>query len=149
MLRVADTGLLSLSVSIGIASNTPTTRGWERLLSHANDAMYEAKRAGKDRAVVHQEHIQQLMNALRAPESPQAVLDRLPLAALLHTDAKASYATAPVGRPSTFVEAASMRVDSLRSAAAALSRVRYRQHPRQCDGCWRAPVALNDSVKMT
>jgi PleD family two-component response regulator len=31
---------------------TLTTRGWERLLSHADDAIYEAKRAGKDRAVV-------------------------------------------------------------------------------------------------
>jgi diguanylate cyclase (GGDEF)-like protein len=68
MLRVADTGPLPLTVSIGIVSNTPTTRGWERLLSHADDAMYEAKRAGKDRAVVHQEHIQQLMNALRAAD---------------------------------------------------------------------------------
>ena len=64
-LRKVDAGPPPLTVSIGIASLSPTTPNWERLLARADDAMYAAKRAGKDRAVVHHQHISQLANALQ------------------------------------------------------------------------------------
>ncbi len=64
-LRKVDAGPTGLTVSIGIASLSPTTPNWERLLARADDAMYAAKRAGKDRAVVHYQHISQLATALQ------------------------------------------------------------------------------------
>ncbi len=39
----------ALTISVGIASLSETTEDWERLLSRADAAMYEAKRAGKNR----------------------------------------------------------------------------------------------------
>lgn len=63
-LRQIPTGPAQLTVSIGIASLDQTTRTWERLLARADDAMYEAKRSGKNRTVLHHQHISQLLLAL-------------------------------------------------------------------------------------
>lgn len=41
-----------LTVSIGIASLAPATGNWEQLVSEADNAMYAAKRAGKNRYMV-------------------------------------------------------------------------------------------------
>ncbi len=54
-----------LTVSIGISSLNPTTRNMARLLSRADDAMYEAKRSGKNRVVLHKAHIEKLITSLR------------------------------------------------------------------------------------
>jgi len=51
LLRRADCGPEALTLSIGIAAITASTPNWERLLSRADDAMYEAKRSGKNRFV--------------------------------------------------------------------------------------------------
>jgi diguanylate cyclase (GGDEF)-like protein len=48
-LQNADHGPLPLTASIGVASATSDCTSWEQLLSHADEAMYIAKRAGKDR----------------------------------------------------------------------------------------------------
>jgi diguanylate cyclase (GGDEF)-like protein len=48
-LQNADHGPLPLTASIGVASATSDCSSWEQLLSHADEAMYIAKRAGKDR----------------------------------------------------------------------------------------------------
>jgi diguanylate cyclase (GGDEF)-like protein/PAS domain S-box-containing protein len=52
-LRLAPQGPLPLTVSVGVACTTERMHSWERLLGCADDAMYAAKRAGKDRAVNH------------------------------------------------------------------------------------------------
>jgi diguanylate cyclase (GGDEF)-like protein len=51
-LRRTDAGPLPLTVSIGIAAAIPHAESWERLVSRADKAMYEAKRTGKNRIVV-------------------------------------------------------------------------------------------------
>jgi diguanylate cyclase (GGDEF)-like protein/PAS domain S-box-containing protein len=43
-----------LTISIGIAAATAVTLDREELMSQADDAMYDAKRSGKDRFVVHE-----------------------------------------------------------------------------------------------
>jgi diguanylate cyclase (GGDEF)-like protein/PAS domain S-box-containing protein len=42
-----------LTVSIGIASTDETMTGWEQLFALSDEAMYVAKRNGKNRAVIH------------------------------------------------------------------------------------------------
>jgi diguanylate cyclase (GGDEF)-like protein/PAS domain S-box-containing protein len=51
-LRGANCGKQPLTVSIGIATVLPAIRNWEQLISVADNAMYEAKRTGKDRIVL-------------------------------------------------------------------------------------------------
>jgi diguanylate cyclase (GGDEF)-like protein len=46
---------MPLTVSVGIAMADDETRDWEHLVSLADNAMYEAKRAGKDRIAIHTE----------------------------------------------------------------------------------------------
>jgi diguanylate cyclase (GGDEF)-like protein len=41
---------LPLTASLGVASATSDCASWEQLLSRADEAMYIAKRSGKDRA---------------------------------------------------------------------------------------------------
>lgn len=50
-----------LTASIGIASKDRFKRTWDRLLVCADDAMYEAKRAGRNRIISHQEYIDRLL----------------------------------------------------------------------------------------
>lgn len=47
----------TITVSIGVASRSATTHSWERLLECSDDAMYHAKKTGKNRVVVHSEYI--------------------------------------------------------------------------------------------
>lgn len=54
-LRDAYLGPMPLTVSVGIATADGETRDWEHLVSLADNAMYEAKRAGKDRIAIHTE----------------------------------------------------------------------------------------------
>jgi diguanylate cyclase (GGDEF)-like protein len=51
MLGVAAHGPVPLTVSVGIATLDKATVNWEMLLSKADEAMYEAKRRGKNRSV--------------------------------------------------------------------------------------------------
>jgi diguanylate cyclase (GGDEF)-like protein/PAS domain S-box-containing protein len=51
MLSFATTGSVDLTVSIGITTSDEGAQTWEQLLSEADNAMYQAKRSGKDRAV--------------------------------------------------------------------------------------------------
>ena len=53
MLRFAEHGPVELTVSIGVSSLERGAATWEQMLSKADDAMYEAKRSGKDRALHH------------------------------------------------------------------------------------------------
>jgi len=55
MLRDEGPGPLPLTVSIGVATTVDADRTWELLLSHADEAMYAAKRTGKDRTVAYTE----------------------------------------------------------------------------------------------
>jgi diguanylate cyclase (GGDEF)-like protein len=49
-LQNVEHGPLPLTASLGVASATSDCASWEQLLSHADEAMYIAKRSGKDRA---------------------------------------------------------------------------------------------------
>ncbi len=60
-LREIPCGPPDLTVSIGIAARSEKTETWERLASRADAAMYEAKQTGKSRAVIHRDHIAQLI----------------------------------------------------------------------------------------
>lgn len=53
MLQLADHGPVALTVSIGIATLDQATPAWEQMITKADDAMYEAKRSGKNRALHH------------------------------------------------------------------------------------------------
>lgn len=48
-LRGAEHGPAPLTVSIGVAGFDSTMGAWPELLAKADEAMYEAKRAGKNR----------------------------------------------------------------------------------------------------
>jgi diguanylate cyclase (GGDEF)-like protein len=63
-LREIPCGPTELTVSIGIAAMSEKTETWERLASRADAAMYEAKQSGKSRAVIHRDHITQLIQNL-------------------------------------------------------------------------------------
>ncbi len=47
----------AITISIGIAAKESTVHSWQRLLECSDDAMYEAKRTGKDRIVLHRDYI--------------------------------------------------------------------------------------------
>jgi len=47
-------GHAPLTVSVGVSSLTEEIESWEQLLRRADDAMYEAKRSGKNRVVHHE-----------------------------------------------------------------------------------------------
>lgn len=56
-LRAAPHGPVVLTVSIGVATTADKrVSSWERLLSEADDAMYVAKRTGKNRTI-HRQHL--------------------------------------------------------------------------------------------
>jgi diguanylate cyclase (GGDEF)-like protein/PAS domain S-box-containing protein len=63
-LREIPCGPTELTVSIGIAARSEKTETWERLASRADAAMYEAKQSGKSRAVIHRDHITQVIQNL-------------------------------------------------------------------------------------
>ena len=52
-LSLADHGPVALTVSVGVSTLDKSTATWEHMLSRADDAMYEAKRTGKNRALHH------------------------------------------------------------------------------------------------
>jgi diguanylate cyclase (GGDEF)-like protein/PAS domain S-box-containing protein len=54
-LRSEDCGPRPLTVSVGISTVIPSVQNWEQLISRADDAMYEAKRTGKDRITLASE----------------------------------------------------------------------------------------------
>ena len=58
-----------LTVSVGVASfTTPDVMtSWEQLLCRADDAMYEAKRAGKNRAIHHDGLVPHVMESVTNP----------------------------------------------------------------------------------
>ena len=56
-----EAGPMRITASIGVASIDPTAFSWERLLARADDAMYEAKRQGKDRVLLHEDHLSRLL----------------------------------------------------------------------------------------
>src|SRR5258708_1132754 len=60
MLQLPAHAPLALTISVGLASLDSTTPTWEKLVSNADDAMYEAKHAGKDRGVNYNGHRAQL-----------------------------------------------------------------------------------------
>ncbi len=66
-LRAMDHGPLDLTVSIGIATIDDATPTWERLLCRADDAMYEAKRTGKNKVIVYDQILANLLEAARQP----------------------------------------------------------------------------------
>lgn len=55
-LRREDSGPLPLTLSIGVSSLDDTTNDWSVLLSQADEAMYEAKRSGKNKVIEHRQH---------------------------------------------------------------------------------------------
>lgn len=50
-----------LTASIGVADLTSTTTTWQRMLAKADDAMYEAKRTGKNRVMLHADIVSRLL----------------------------------------------------------------------------------------
>jgi len=51
VLSRADHGPVPLTLSIGVASRTPASPTWKEVLAKADEAMYVAKRTGKNRIV--------------------------------------------------------------------------------------------------
>jgi diguanylate cyclase (GGDEF)-like protein/PAS domain S-box-containing protein len=70
-LRAGSSGPHPLTVSIGVASMNPATMSWQRLLACADDAMYVAKISGKDRTVLHHDHVEALLQEARQLASAQ------------------------------------------------------------------------------
>ena len=54
-LAEADHGPVPLTISIGIAALDAGMTAWQEVLTHADEAMYEAKRRGKNRVVSYEE----------------------------------------------------------------------------------------------
>jgi len=52
-LRAAEHGPLPLTVSIGIATSEEGTPAWRHVLARADEAMYEVKQTGKNRAITY------------------------------------------------------------------------------------------------
>ena len=65
-----DLGDMPLTVSIGVACLDETTQSWAGLVASADNAMYEAKRSGKNCIVAHHDHVARLMNGLVKPLEP-------------------------------------------------------------------------------
>ena len=53
LLQVADHGPVPLTVRIGVATLNEVTATWEQIFAKADEALYEAKRSGKNRALHH------------------------------------------------------------------------------------------------
>jgi diguanylate cyclase (GGDEF)-like protein/PAS domain S-box-containing protein len=66
-LRGHDDAPAPLTVSIGIASTDAAMTSWEQLFALADEAMYMAKRSGKDRTVIHPSQQQQVSRNGRPP----------------------------------------------------------------------------------
>jgi diguanylate cyclase (GGDEF)-like protein len=62
---------LPLTVSIGVATIDHTTPTWERLLIRADDAMYEAKRTGKNKVVAYGSLLTSLLENSRQRRPPE------------------------------------------------------------------------------
>ena len=69
-IRTTPGGPVPLTVSIGVSTTNPATPTQERLVLRADDAMYVAKRSGKDRVVAHQSQIEELMRELSKTHRP-------------------------------------------------------------------------------
>jgi two-component system cell cycle response regulator len=54
MVVATDVGEVRVTISIGIALLSPTLNEWSRLLKAADQSLYEAKRAGRNRTVINQ-----------------------------------------------------------------------------------------------
>ncbi len=99
-LRERPCGALPLTVSIGIACSNPTIQSWERLVACADDAMYAAKRAGKNCVVAYQEHIAALMVEMRqSKQDPQHELTQTEAARGIAGPGTPVKPHAPGGRP--------------------------------------------------
>ncbi len=70
LLAQENAGPLPLTLSIGVVCLDETIQTPERLIACADDAMYQAKRNGKNCIVVHQERVAQLLNAVRPVPRP-------------------------------------------------------------------------------
>ncbi len=70
LLAQEHAGMLPLTLSIGVACLDETIHTPERLIACADDAMYQAKRNGKNCIIVHQECVALLMNAARPHDDP-------------------------------------------------------------------------------
>ncbi len=57
LLREQDAGPAALTVSIGVASADAGVPSWEMLLSHADEAMYAAKKTGKNKAIAYADQL--------------------------------------------------------------------------------------------
>ncbi len=68
-LRELQGGNGAVTASLGIASIDATTSGGKRLIQRADEAMYEAKRSGKDRIESHRDILARAMAELEAGHS--------------------------------------------------------------------------------
>lgn len=64
-----------VTVSIGVASLHPSTRNEDRLVALADEALYAAKRAGKDRAIAYGQYYEQLIESMK----PEGVRVKIPV----------------------------------------------------------------------
>jgi diguanylate cyclase (GGDEF)-like protein/PAS domain S-box-containing protein len=87
-------GSMPLTVSIGIASINPTTSSWRRLLACADDAMYLAKISGKNRTMLHHDHVATLLQ-----EARELALSKSSHAEPVETIAAAALPNFPISLP--------------------------------------------------
>ena len=64
---------MPLTVSVGVATMTEMTHSAERLYERADDAMYVAKRQGKDRLVVDSAHLELLLREVAQRMEPRTL----------------------------------------------------------------------------
>ena len=69
-LRAVDGGPMKLTASIGVACLDGLALNWERLMARADDAMYEAKRQGKNRVLLHEDLVAKMMTEMRHRRRP-------------------------------------------------------------------------------